>query len=207
MTVINIGDVIEVVQTWDTPLASLAQNVWHLIMDSGAGANSDVVAAGILTNQQVAFAEIEDSINLEFEATLLELRLWDTTLKRFDGVETLPMTGVVGVSAVDFLPHGVAALGRIITENARRQGGTFVPGLQDGAVADGVLTVSAEANLAGYLALFDTDIAVTGGVFQWCTWNVDPLSVLFETESRARQSVIANSLPSYLSKRKPGNGL
>lgn len=207
MTVLEIGDVVQVVQTWDTPLASVAQNVWHYVMASGAGANSDVFLAGVLTNQQDAFAQIENTINLGFEGTLLELRLWDTTLKRFDGIETLAMSAVVGLSAVDYNPHGVAMLGRIITEFARRQGGTFVPGVIDSAVVDGALTPTAEANFAAYLALFDAGISVTGGVFAWCTFNVEPTSPVFETTSQAAGSVIANSLPSYLSKRKPGNGL
>lgn len=207
MATLEPGAVVQVVQTWDTPLASVAQNVWHLLMETGGGADSVDLAAAVLTQQQVAFAELEDSISDEFEAVLLELREWDFTLKRFDGIETLAMTGVVGVAATDYSPHGVAALGRIITGNARRQGGTYVPGLADPAIASGVLTASAEANLAAYLALFDTDISITGGVFAWVTFNVEPTSVLFETTSTAAQAVIANSLPSYLSKRKPGNGL
>lgn len=207
MAELEPGAVIQVVQTWDTPLASVAQNVWHLLMKTGGGAESSDLASAVLTQQQVAFAALEDSISDAFEATLLELREWDFTLKRFDGIESLAMTGVVGASAVDYNPHGVAGLGRIITDNARRQGGTYVPGLIDTAIVDGVLTVSAEANLAGYLAIFDTDVSITGGVFGWCTFNVEPTSVLFETASLAQQSIIANSLPSYLSKRKPGNGL
>lgn len=207
MADLDPGAVIQVVQTWDTPLASVAQNVWHLLMKTGGGADSADVAAAILTQQQVAIANVEDEINLGFEAILLELREWDFTLNRFDGVETLAMSSVVGVSAVDYNPHGVAMLGRIVTENARRQGGTFLPGIIDSAVVDGVLTAGAEASLLAYLGVFDTDISVTGGVFGWCTFNVDPLSPVFETTSLAKQSVIANSLPSYLSKRKPGNGL
>lgn len=207
MATINIDDVLQVVQTWDTPLASVAQNVWHLKMFSGAGADSDDILAAILTQQQVAFALLEDEISDAFEAVLLELRVWDFTIHRFDGVGSLAMTGVVGASAVDFQPHGVAALGRIITENARRQGGTFVPGLADSSVVGGALVAAAETALALYLATFDTDISVTGGLLQWCTFNVDPPSPVYETASIAAQVVIANSLPSYLSKRKPGTGL
>lgn len=207
MATINVGDVCEVIQTWDSPLVSVAQNVWHLEMVSGTGADSDDILAAILTQQQVAFTEIRLSIGDEFEAVLLELRKWDFTLNRFDGVGSLAMTGMVGLSVVDYLPHQMAALGRIVTETARRQGRQFIPGLDDSAIGNGVLTPAFEADVADYLAVFDTDISVTGGLLSWCTFNVTPASPLFETTSLAIQTVIANSLPSSLGKRKPGVGL
>ncbi len=207
MPTINIGDVLQVIQTWDAPLASVAQNVWHLIMDTGAGADSANILPAVETNQQTAFAFIEDEIANEFQVSLLELRQWDFVLNRFDGIETLVPTGIGGIGISDYTPHGVAALGRVITASARRQGGTFVPGAMDTQIFDGVLQSGFEAGMAAYLAVFDNDITVTGGVFNWCTFNSEPLSPVFETASRAISAVIANSLPSYLSKRKPGVGL
>lgn len=207
MTTINIDDVLQVIQTWDTPLASVAQNVWHLKMVSGAGADSADIIAAVLTQQQVAIAEITAHISDAFSVDLYEMRLWDFVLNRFDGVETLAATLVGGSHVGDYEPHGVAALGRIITESARRQGRTYVPGAADASILDGVLSTGFEADLADYLAIFDTDISVTGGLLSWCTFNVEPLSPVFETASLARQSVVANSLPSYIGKRKPGVGL
>lgn len=204
---VNIGDVVQVVMTWDTPLASVAQNVWHLKQISGAGSDPADILAAVLTQQQVAFAEIDQDIADEFEAVLLELRQWDYVNNRFDGVATLAMTGVEGASISDYEPHGVAVLGRIVTEAARRQGRHFIPGVDETAILNGVLDGGFEALVAAYLALWDTDIGVTGGLLSWCTFNVDPTSPLFETASLAAGTVIVNSLPSYLSKRKPGNGL
>lgn len=207
MTTINIGDVLQVIQTWAAPLASVAQNVWHLEMVSGAGADSADIIAAILTQQQTAFPEIEARVSEEFNVDNFVIRLWDTVLKRFDGLEQLASTNLGGTSVNDYEPHGVAALGRIITASARRQGRTFVPGLADTSIVAGILPSAVEADLADYLAIFDTDISVTGGLLTWCTFNTDPLSVVFETTSRAIQSVVANSLPSYLGSRKPGVGL
>lgn len=201
------GDVLQCVLTWDTPLASIAQNVWHYEMVSGAGADSADLMAAILTQQQVAFALVDDQISNQFEGTLLELRLYDFALSRFDGVNSVAGSSLVGLATGDYEPHGVAALGRIRTVASRRQGRTFIPGLDGNAVVSGVLTVAAEAALLAYLGTWDTDISITGGVFSWCTFNVEPLSPVFETTSLANQVVIANSLPSYLSKRKPGVGL
>ncbi len=207
MTALAIGNILQVIQTWDTPLASVAQNVWHLLMKSGAGADSDDILAAVLTQQIVAFANISAELNDGFSVVLHELRLWDAVAKRFDGVDTQTASGMVGVSATDYEPHGVAALGRILTAGARRQGRTFIPGMTDAQVSNGVLAAGMEASLAAYLAVFDTDISVTGGLFGWCTFNITVGSPVFETTSLAIQSVIANSLPSYLTKRKPGVGL
>lgn len=207
MATVNIGDVVQIIQTWDAPVASVAQNVWHLIMASGAGADTDDVLAAVLTQQQIAFATIDDRINNGFEAVLLEARVWDFVVNRFDGVGSLAMTLMVGTSIQDFLTHQMAILGRITTAAARRQGRTFLPGLSDTQITTGVIIAAAETAMAAYLAIFDTDISVTGGLFNWCTFNVDPLSPLFETASVAVQTVIANTLPSTLGKRKIGVGL
>jgi hypothetical protein len=207
MAALAIGDVLQVIQTWDTPLASVAQNVWHLLMKSGAGADSDDILPAVLTQQQVAFANIAAELNNGFSVTLHELRLWDAVAKRFDGVDSQTASVMIGTSATDYEPHGVAALGRILTAGARRQGRSFIPGMTDAQVSNGVLSAGMEASLASYLATFDTDISVTGGLFGWCTFNIDVLSPIFETTSLAIQTVIANSLPSYLGKRKPGVGL
>lgn len=207
MAALAIGDVVQAVLTWDTPLASVAQNVWHYTMLSGAGADSEVLLPAIHTQQQVAFANMSGHINSGFEGVLLEIRKYDFALSRFDGVGSVAGASLVGLSGIDYEPHGVAALGRVRTVASRRQGRTFIPGLDQNAVSEGVLTTAAEANLLLFLGIWDTDISITGGLFSWCTFNVEPLSPVFETTSLAAQVVIANSLPSYLGKRKPGVGL
>lgn len=207
MSILEIGDVLEIIQTWDAPLASVAQNVWHLEMIFGASVDSDAVLGAVLTQQQVAFANIAAHIGNEYSVVLLEARQWDFNLDRFDGVGQLAATGMVGTSVVDYEPHGVAALGRIFTATPRRQGRTFVPGFDENSIANGVLAAAVEANFVLYLATFDTTIGVGGGNFAWCTFNVEPTSPLFESTSLAGQVVVANSLPSYLGKRKPGVGL
>lgn len=207
MAAIVVGDVLEIIQTWDAPLASVAQNVWHLEMVSGAGGDTADVMAAVLTQQQVAFAAFESRIADDFSVSLLEMRKYDFVLSRFDGVETQVASLMGGTNVSDYEPHGVAGLIRIITANARRQGGTYIPGITDTGVIAGVLDAGVEADLVDYAEIFDTDISVTGAVLSWCTFNTEPLSPVFETTSIAIQAVIANSLPSYLSSRKPGVGL
>ena len=163
MAIVDVGDVLQLVSTWSAPLASVAQNVWHLKMLSGAGADSADIIAAIETQQQVAMALVEDHLSDTFNVTQMELRRYDFVTHRFDGLETLSTSNIGGVGVGDYLPHGVAGLGRIITEHARRQGRTFLPGMTDAAVVAGVLLAAAETDLALYLASHDTDISVTGG--------------------------------------------
>lgn len=207
MATFNIGDIAEMVMTYDTPLASVAQNVWHYKMVSGAGADSDDILDAAKVKVDTGWLHIEDDISDEFEAVLLEIRKYDFVNHRFDGVGSLALVGIAGLSTADYEPHGVAALGRIITEAARRQGRTFVPGFDQLAILGGVFVSIVEAAFALYLDDFTQDITPTGGVLSWCTFNVDALSPVYETASLAIGTVIANSLPSYLGKRKPGVGL
>lgn len=207
MAALNIGDIVEVVLTWDTPLASVAQNVWHYEMVSGTGVDSDDLLDEIRINTAVAFDEIEDSIAVQFAGVLYDLRKWDFVNHRYDGIGSLAATNLIGLSTVDPEPHGVAALGRIVTEFARRQGRTFLPGIDQVKVLVGALTAAFEADFAAFLVIWSAGLSLVGGDFVWCTFNVEPASPVFETASRAIGTVVANSLPSYLSKRKPGVGL
>ena len=207
MATLQVGDILEVVLTWDAPLAAVAQNVWHYEMVSGADADSDDLLDEINTNTDVAYGSVEDYISDEYQGVLYELRKYDFVAHRFDGIGTKVATGLTGVSAVDYEPHGVAGLGRIVTQAARRQGRTFLPGFADAFIVNGALSAAAEAGLAAYLAVWDSTLNLVAGNFAWCTFNVEPSSPVYETPSQAAGTVIANSLPSYLSKRKPGSGL
>ena len=207
MATLTVGDIVQVVQTWDTPLSSVAQNVWHLEMVSGAGADSSLLLPAILTQQQVAFADITLAVDDHFEVVQHDLLLYDFAVHRFNGLHSQAASSMVGTGTGDYSPHGVAAVGRIVTEIPRRQGRTFIPGLADTAIFDGVLVAAIEVDLADYLADFIVDISVTGGLFTWCTFNQEPLSIYYETSSLTIGSVIANSLPGYQRRRKPGVGL
>lgn len=202
-----VGDILEIVATWDTPLASVAQNVWHYEMVSGAGADEADFLVGVKSNWDIAFNALDEDIHEDFAAILLEGFVRDAVLHQWDGIGQIAQTGVVGLNLGDFEPHGVAALGTVLTDTLRRQGRTFLPGINDAAIVDGILVAAFEAKLATYMLAFDAPITVTGGVFNWCTYNVDALSPLFETAALASGTIIAKSLPAYQRRRKPGVGL
>lgn len=204
---IAIGDVVRVVLTWGVPLGTLAQNVWHMKMLSGAGAEPEDVLDSLDTQYTTAFSDIDQEINEEFSPELLELFQWDFTLHQWNGVGSKVLTGLVGSDAGDYLPHGVAYVVRYLTEASRRQGRMFIPGIPDTKVTDGVLGSSTESQLALFLADWGTDLAPTGGLFELCTFNTEPPSPLYETASVATGQYVVNSLPGYQRRRKPGVGI
>lgn len=203
---IDVDDVVRVVLTWDAPLATLAQNVWHMQMVSGAGADPADVLDDLHTQWTVAMGDLQGHLSEEYSAVLFELFQWDYALHQFDGVGNEVMVGEVGVDAGDYLPHGCAYVVRYLTESSRRQGRIFIPGIPDTKVTDGVLEVATEAALVDFMSDWGTDISVTGGLFSLCTFNVEPASPLYETASLATGDYVVNSLPGYQRRRKPGVG-
>lgn len=206
MTVM-VGDAVQVVMTWVGFGSEIAQNVWHMEMISGAGAAPADILTAIRTQVRVAFAAFPANVSDHWSITQYDLLQRDKVLHQWDGVSTLGETTLVGTNAADFLPHGVAHILRYSTGLSRRQGRMFKPASPDSNVVDGVFIAGAQTALLAFGAIWDTDISVTGGLLQLCTFNVEPLSVHFETASLADGNLIANEIPGYQRRRKPGVGV
>ena len=204
---LNVDDIVRVVLTYQHQGAEVAQNVWHMKMVSGAGADEDDLLDAIDTNMQVAFGEIDTNITELLESTQLDLLKWDFVNHQWDGVATKAFDLLVGLSVNDMLPHGVAGGVRILTELNRRQGRTFIPGMTDVLVTDGTITAGFRALMAAYAAIFVVDMLPTGGTFTWCTFNTEETSPLYETASLSNGEEIVNAVPGYQRRRKPGVGI
>lgn len=204
---IAIDDVVRVVLTWTAPLATIAQNVWHMVNTGGGGGALSDLLDDIETQYTVAFADLDLQVSEEYEATLLEMFRWDFTLHQWDGVGNRALSLLVGTDAGDYLPHGNAYVLRYLTEASRRQGRMFVPGIPDTKVVDGVLVSSTEADLALFMADWGTDISVGASLMELCTFNSEPTSPLYETASVATGDYVVNSIPGYQRRRKPGVGI
>lgn len=203
---INVGDVVQVVVSWEAANTELAQNVWHMEMVSGAGADPADVLDAIRTQYRVAFADLDDVIANDWSITQYELLQRDTALHQWDGVSVLGETTLVGLDAGDFMPHGVACILRYSTALSRRQGRMFIPGVAIDDMLGGELRANTQAAILAFAADWGTDISVTGGLLQLCTYNVDPVSVYYETSSLADGNYISNAIPGYQRRRKPGVG-
>jgi hypothetical protein len=181
--------------------------VWHYKATGGAGIDEDLVLAAIAANYAVAFANVQAEISPDYGWNLFQMWKRNVALGRWDGVASLPVASVFGTGAGDNIAHGVAAVGRIITDLARRQGRTFLPGLEDTNVVDGLLTAGMALLFLDYLADFAADVAGSGFFGSWITYNTDPLSPFFETAAIAAGGVIANLIVGYQRRRKPLVGL
>lgn len=204
---IDVGDVLQVVQTWTTPGNEVAQNVWHLEMVSGAGADEVDILAALNTQQDVAMGAIDSYINTGFEIVEIALLKRNLSTHEWDGLGSTQLTASAGASASDYLPHGVAMVCRYQTALARRQGRQFIPGWVDAAVLDGVFASTYLAAAAAYMGYWGTDISVTGGLLQVCTYNVEPASAYYESSSLANGTYLINEVPGYQRRRKPGVGI
>ena len=55
---IDLNDVLRVVAEWSGPDGSIAQLVWHYVVDAGNDEDPDDVLADIITNFETAWANI-----------------------------------------------------------------------------------------------------------------------------------------------------
>lgn len=204
---ISIGDILRVAVTGTSPGAGVFQNVWHLEMATGADPDPGLVLAAISDNWELAFAEIDARVAGDYSWDLFELWQRDTINQRWDGVAVEDIVNVGGGSVNDPHPHGVAALGRVITDSFRRQGRHFMPGLTDEQFEVGLLVSAALVDLADYMVQFAEGITADGSTFGWVTYNTEPTSVLFQTASRYVGAVIANNIAAYQRRRKPLVGI
>lgn len=203
---VDAGDILRTILTWVGPGSNTIQNVWHYRVDTGTGLDVALIQAEINTNYTIAFANIDNNVGIGFVGSEWTLQQWDFVNNRWDGIGVIPATGIVGLSVTPVGPQGIAGLGRVITAVARRQGRTFLAGIDELSVAGDDLTTSTEAALAAFMAQFDAPLTIVGGTLSWGTFNTEPLSPLFELFSVASQVVIANTLVGYQRRRKPGVG-
>lgn len=204
---LNIGDVVRVALTGTGPQSAVFQNVWHYVMASGAGAAEADFTAAVETNVDLMFTEIDSFLSNLYEWTTLEFWVRDKVLQVWNGIGVENLSGLVGLVADSPIPHGAAAVGRLITSLQRRQGRTFTPGWQRDSVDEGLLDATATVAYLLFLAEFSNDISPVGGVFNWCTYNTTPGSPYEETSSAFANTLSFSNIIGYQRRRKPLVGL
>lgn len=201
------NDIARLVLTWAFGTESVAQLVWHYIMTGAGPTTAALLLTAVESAVTLAWLEIDQLITTDLQGETLEVLKWDFVNNRWDGLESQTLVGMDGTGAGDYLPQGNAVLVKIFTDASRRQARKYVPGVIEGATADGFITGANLVDFADFAGLFDADVSPGGNQFKYCTFNTLPTSPLFETESVARGSVLAESAGSYQRRRKPGVGL
>jgi len=202
-----VGDVCRVAITYSAPQASVAQNVMHWEMISGAGASESNFIGGVVTRLNAAWAEIDGFINDGYEMQQMDAWARDKAIHVWNGIGSFGFAGNVGLSAVDLHTHAVAVYAGLITEQLRRQGRTYIPGIDQNRILGGLVDGTTVAGIVLYLTALTTDISVTGGVFRWCTFNTVASSPYFETSSKFDNAFLVGTLPGTQRRRKPLVGL
>lgn len=204
----TVGDILRMTMSIDMPAAVVAQLVFHWKVATGSETDYAAIGLALETRLQTAFDDITANIAAAVTGSEVSLAEWDFVDNEWDGKDTQATTGYTGLEAVtEMLPHGDALLMRFITEELRRQGRKFLPGLTEagseaGSWSSGVITNALLA--AGTL----NNVVTAGGLTaDPCTFNDTPLSARFETASLFTPTALVNTFVSYQRRRRPGVGI
>lgn len=204
---VTVNDVIRIVAEWDMPSGTVAQLVWHYLGSSGGPASDTEVLVAVEAMLDAAWDHIAARVAQEVTGSTIQLFKWDFTLNRWDGLGEVPLIGADGSSTDHMLPHGDAGLIKIFTLALRRQSRKYIHGLIEGTQENGLIDALILSDLALFAADLDDNVAAGTLTLKYCTFNTDPLSPLFETESLANGTVQAEAIVAYQRRRRPGTGI
>jgi len=201
---VEIGDVVRAVAQISMPDEVDAVNVWDFLRYDTEGTDP--------TNGQVSTAMAQALIDIygEIQPDLSDLVTvvstknyqlgWDGgtwVVERLLGEEAV---GVQGGSAGEMLPHGVAGLINLVTPFSRRYGRKYIPGLNEGAIVDGIFSANPVLDLVAMAAEYLAD-----HVFQ-SVYLLKATTLGNDGAHRLFTGYGASGTPAYQRRRKPGVG-
>lgn len=204
---VDIGDVVRVVIEWDVPDGTIAQVVYHLIGVSGASVTDAVLGAAVEAAWEVAWLLIDQEISDTVLGSSIEVSKWDFTLNRFDGIFTSPLAASDGTNVGQPMAHGGAALVKLFTTASRRQARKYLPGMVEANQDDGTINAATLTQLALWGGSLDNPVTAGALTLNFCTFNTEAASPLFETAAQASQETQAEGFFAYQRRRKPGTGI
>ena len=201
-----VNDILRFTLSGNINLTDLVNMVFHYVVITGSETNYATIANAIAGDLATAFDGIEAHITTEIVMDTHDLWEWDFVNNEMDGKASGTNTVLLGESASPGEPNGIAALMRFATEELRRQGRKFVPGMLEANVTNDALQSLILTPLIATAALLNNDIIAGGATLRPCTFNSTPLSPRFETHSKFIQTSFVNALVSYQRRRQPGSG-
>lgn len=204
---IGVGDVVRIVAEWDIPDSTIAQLVWHITGTVGAAQTELVVLASAMAHLEAAWLHIDQDISENVLGSTFSILLWDFALNRWDGVGDAALLNADGSNVTDMIAHGVSALAKIFTGQARRQARKYIMGYCENNLEDGTLSAAALVQIALFAGALDNPFNAGALTLAFCTFNTDTESPLYETSSIASGSVQAESIAAYQRRRRPGTGI
>lgn len=202
----TVNDVLRATLKGDIRNQDIYNLVFHYIVTAGTETNYDTIATAIEAALDVAFTGMEGQISLDVDMSELDLFEYDFVSSEFDGKASVSASALNGASAANMMPSGISVVMRFATEELRRQARKFIAGVTEPDVLQDTLQSLILTPALATAALLNDDIVAGGVTLRPCTFNTDPLSPKFETESRFTQTAFVNVLVGYQRNRQPGAG-
>jgi len=181
--------------------------VFHQRVSVGTTEADLVVLTALRDHLDLACNSLESELVPATASVEVQLAVWNTVTKQFDGTATLAWITFVGTSvdAADF--NQKAMLIKFFTALARRQARKYIPGWPRTGNLGNVWDAPALAAGLAWSAILD-DPLVTGNVT--CvpgTWNQDSSSSLNETFADLVGATAVSTIPSTQRGRKVNVGI
>lgn len=202
-----LGDIVKFVAKGTMESGNEWNWVWHYIVSLGATETDLVVLTALRDHLDTVALGMEVHQSTSIDSTECELFVWDAVLNRFDGTAQIGWLTHLGTNVAEVVPNQLAMLMKAFTAVGRRQGRKYIPGLTETAVAGNAWSSASLAAALVFAAGMDN--LVSGGALTLLpgTFNVDPLSALFETFENFAGVVAVDTVPSTQRRRKPNVGI
>lgn len=201
-----VNDILRATLKGTIASADLVEMVFHYICITGTETDYTAIATAIGTQINTAFGGLEAQTSTRINMNGLDLFEWDFVANEMDGKAGIVTTALVGTAGGAALPDGSAGVMRFVTEELRRQGRKFVPGIIEANTTDNALAAAWVTPALATAALLNDDIITGGATVRPCTFNSTVGSPRFETASKFVQTVFVNALVGYQRRRQPGSG-
>ena len=201
------GDVFRVVLDGRTVDSQTWQNVWHFYVSSGTSVDYPAILTAIEATFDTNYALIESQLSTSVTTNDIILSEWDFTNHEWDGKAQSSAGCLTGILAVDDLPAGNAVVIKFFTEELRRQGRKFIPGIVETLCTGNDLGAGLVTAAVNFAAASDNSISADGLTLLPCTFSDDAASVRYETHSLFSGSYFVNSKSGYQRRRQVGAGI
>lgn len=145
------GDVIRLTVIIELPSSVIGNLVTYFRQVGVTSTDNATVAADMAAKIETDFlADLDTILSDEVSWTRADFALWDTVLEEWNTFAQVPLTNLDGVSLTSFETHATAGLVKFFTNQARRQGRKYIPGIISTTIAYSLWNGTAVAALLAW---------------------------------------------------------
>lgn len=202
MATISTNDILRLVLTFTMPEGTVAQNIYHYVVDSLTDPDSANVASDFLARFIAIYNHITPIMNDEVVGQTQEMYVRDEGAGEWTLVETDILVPIAGQSGIDMLPHGNAALVSALSTNNRTTGKKYLMGITEGEQQQGRWVASTVTALGLFAAGYADDFAGAAGAYTPGLWSEGILAFVPFIGGAQVNDIVA-----YQRRRKIGVGI